>query len=100
MVKVGLLAKIVARPGKEEEVGALLTGALALAQQEPRTTVWFSFRLSKSEFGVFDAFGDDAGRQAHLEGAIAQALMAKAPELLAEPPRIDKIDVLAAKLSA
>jgi quinol monooxygenase YgiN len=99
MVKVGLLARIVAKPGKEEEVASFLAGALPLAQAEAATEVWFAIRLSKSEFGIFDAFPDDAGRKAHLNGPIAAALMAKAGELLAEPPRIDSVDILAAKLS-
>jgi quinol monooxygenase YgiN len=98
MVKLALLARIVAKPGKEAEVAALLESALPLAQAEDRTPVWFAFRLSDHEFGIFDAFADEAGRQAHLAGAIAAALMAKAPELLAEPPRIDRVDVIAAKL--
>ena len=98
-VKVSLLARLRARPGKEEEVAALLTGALPLAQAEPRTVEWFAFRLSKDEFGIYDTFADDAGRRAHLEGRIAAALMAKADELLAEPPRIEQADVLAAKLA-
>jgi hypothetical protein len=63
------------------------------------TIVWFALRLSKSEFGIFDAFPDDAGRKAHLNGPIAAALMAKAGELLAEPPKIEQVDVLAAKLA-
>jgi quinol monooxygenase YgiN len=99
IVNVGLLARIVARPGKESEVAALLTGALPLAQAEAATTVWFALRLSPSEFGIFDAFADDAGRQAHLAGRIAAALMGRADELLAEPPRIDGVDILAAKLT-
>ncbi len=99
MVKVGILARIVAKPGKEEEVASFLSGALPLAQAEAQTTVWFAIRLSKNEFGIFDAFPDDAGRKAHLNGQIAAALMAKAGELLAEPPRIDSVDVLAAKLA-
>jgi quinol monooxygenase YgiN len=99
MVKVALVARIVAKPGKEEEVAALLAGALPLAQAEPATTVWFAFRLSKSEFGIFDAFPDDAGRKAHLSGAIAAALMAKADELLASPPKIEPADLLASKLA-
>ncbi|HEY8077181.1 MAG TPA: antibiotic biosynthesis monooxygenase [Labilithrix sp.] len=99
MVKVGLLAKIVAKNGKEEEVASLLTGALSLAQAEAGTVVWFAIRLSKNEFGIFDAFADDSGRKAHLAGPIAAALMAKAGELLAEPPKIENVDVLAAKLS-
>src|SRR5262249_7821295 len=99
MVKVALLARLVAKPGKEEEVAAFLAGALPLAEKEASTIVWFALRLSKNEFGIFPAFPDDAGRKAHLNGPIAAALMAKAGELLAEPPRIDPVDLLAAKLS-
>jgi quinol monooxygenase YgiN len=98
MVKVGLLATLKAKPGKESEVGGFLESAVALANQEASTTAWFAIKLSPSTFGVFDVFPDDKGRQAHLSGPIAQALMAKAGELLAEPPRIEPIDVLAAKL--
>jgi quinol monooxygenase YgiN len=97
MVKVAGLVRIVAKPGKEEEVAAFLAGALPLAQAESTTIHWFAFRLSKTEFGVFDTFVDDTGRKAHLNGQIATALFAKAPELLAEPPKIDGVDLLAAK---
>lgn len=97
-VNVGLLARIVARPGKESEVAAFLAGALPLAEAEPATTVWFALRLGPREFAIFDAFADDDGRQAHLGGPIAAALMARAGELLAEPPQIERVDVLAAKL--
>jgi len=100
MVRTALLARLEAKPGKEAELQALLTGALALANAEARTTVWFAFKLGPTTFGIFDAFADDAGRNAHLDGPIAAALMAKAPELLALPPQIDKADVLAAKLAA
>jgi quinol monooxygenase YgiN len=72
--------------------------SLPLVQEEPATTAWFGIRLGPSTFGIFDAFLDEAGRQAHLTGKVAAALMAKAAELLAEPPTIEKIDVLAAKL--
>ena len=99
MVKVGLLVRLVAKAGKEEEVSTFLAGALPLAQAEAGTVVWFAIRLSKNEFGIFDAFPDDAGRKAHLNGSIAAALMAKAGELLAEPPKIEQVDILAAKLS-
>src|SRR5271155_5786108 len=75
MVKVALLARLVAKPGREEEVAAFLASALPLAQAERATVVWFAVRLSKSEFGIFDAFPNDAGRQAHLGGPIAAALM-------------------------
>ena len=99
IVNVGLLARIVAKPGKEDEVAAFLAGALPLAEAEPATTVWFAIRLGPQEFAIFDAFADDRGRQAHLRGSIAAALMARADELLAEPPRIDSVDILAAKLT-
>jgi quinol monooxygenase YgiN len=97
MIKVGLLARLVAKPGKEEEVAAFLSGALPLAQAEKETVVWYAIRLSRTEFGIFDAFAADSGRKAHLNGPIAAALMAKAQDLFAEPPRIDQVDVLAAK---
>lgn len=98
-VHKALLARLEAKPGKEAALKDLLTGAVALANQEGRTVVWFALQLGPSTFGVFDAFADEAGRQAHLEGAIAQALMANAPELLSQPPQIDPVDVLAAKLA-
>jgi quinol monooxygenase YgiN len=98
MVKVALYVRLEAKPGKEAEVEAFLRSGLALAEQEPATTAWFAIRMGKSTFGIFDAFADEAGRQAHLAGRIAAALMAKAPELLAQPPNIEKIEVLAAKL--
>jgi quinol monooxygenase YgiN len=99
MVKVSLLVRLVAKPGKEEEVAAFLASALPLAQSEPATIVWFALRFSRNEFGIFDAFPDEAGRKAHLDGPIAAALMAKAGELLASPPVIERVDLLAAKLS-
>src|SRR5262249_28459626 len=98
-VKVGLLATLVAKPGKEEEVAALLSSGLELANQEARTIVWFAFRVDARTFGIFDAFGGEEGRAAHLSGPIASALMAKAPELLAETPKIERVDLLAAKLT-
>ena len=99
MVKVSLVARLVAKPGKEEEVASFLAGALPLAQSEAQTVVWFAFRVSRSEFGIFDAFADDTGRKAHLNGPIAKALLAKASELLAEPPKIEEATLLAAKLA-
>ena len=97
-VHKALLARFEAKPGKEAAVQELLTKAVALANQEPSTTVWFALRLGPSTFGVFDAFADESGRQAHLNGPIAQALMTNAPELLKQAPQIDPVDVLAAKL--
>ena len=98
MVHVALLARLEAKPGKENEVADLLKSALPLANAEPATTVWFALKLGPSTFGIFDAFPDEAGRKAHLAGQIAAALMAKAPELLAQPPTIEHVEVLAAKL--
>ena len=97
MINVGLLARIVAKPGKEEEVAAFLKSALPLAQAEAATTVWYAIRISAREFGIFDAFSDDSGRKAHLSGPIAKALMANAEALLSEPPRIENVDILASK---
>src|SRR5690348_17430082 len=100
MVKVALLVRLQAKPGKEDVVASFLEGALTLANQEATTPVWFALRLGQSTFGIFDAFADEAGRSAHLAGPIAAALMANAPDLLAEPPQIERVDVLGAKLPA
>lgn len=98
MVHVALLARLEAKPGREAEVADLLRSALPLANAETTTTVWFALKLGPTTFGIFDAFPDEAGRQAHLAGQIAAALMAKAPDLLAKPPTIEPCEVLAAKL--
>jgi quinol monooxygenase YgiN len=100
MTKYAIVARLVAKAGKEEEVAAFLASALPLAQAEPATIVWFALRFSKSEFGIFDAFPDEAGRKAHLDGPIAAALMAKAADLLASPPKLEMVDLLASKLGA
>ena len=99
MVRVALLVRLQAKPGKEAEVARFLESGLALANQEAMTPIWFALQLGPATFGIFDAFTDDAGRKAHLAGQIAAALMAKAPELLAEAPKIEQVDVLAAKIS-
>jgi quinol monooxygenase YgiN len=98
MVRVALWVVLQAKPGKEAALDEFLRSALPLAQQETETTAWFALRIGKSSFAIFDAFPSDAGRQAHLKGPIAAALMAKASELLAQPPSIEQVDVLAAKL--
>ncbi len=97
-VSTALFVRLEAKPGKEAEVAEFLKGGLPLAEAEPATIAWFGVRLGPSTFAIFDAFPDEAGRQAHLNGKIAAALMAKAKDLLAEPPSIQKADVLAAKL--
>lgn len=98
MVKVALFVRLEAKPGKESEVEAFLKSGLPLVEEEPATTAWFGIRLGPSTFGIFDAFPDESGRDAHLSGRVAAALMANASELLAQPPSIEKADVLASKL--
>jgi quinol monooxygenase YgiN len=98
MLKFALFAHLEAKKGKEKEVEKFLATGLALANQETTTPLWIALRLGPTTFGVFDAFGDDEGRQKHLKGPIAQALMAKAPELFAKAPVIEAADVLGAKL--
>ncbi|MGA2539798.1 MAG: antibiotic biosynthesis monooxygenase [Terracidiphilus sp.] len=98
MVTVGLWVMLEAKPGKEAEVAQFLKSAAPLAEAEPETSAWFALQIGPSTFGIFDVFPDDKGRQAHLTGPIAKALMAKAGELLAKAPSIEKIDVLASKL--
>ncbi|HEY6765138.1 MAG TPA: hypothetical protein VI386_10220, partial [Candidatus Sulfotelmatobacter sp.] len=97
-LRVALLARIEAKPGKEKEVETFLRGALSLVEQEPETPVWFGIRMGPTTFGIFDAFGDEAGRQAHLEGRVAAALMSSASDLLATAPTIEKVEILASKM--
>jgi quinol monooxygenase YgiN len=98
MVKVALFVRLEAKAGKESEVESFLKNGLPLVMEEPATIAWFGIRLGPTTFGIFDAFPDDAGRQAHLSGKVAAALMAKAGDLFSEPPAIEEVDVLAAKL--
>lgn len=98
MVSVALIVRLEAKPGKEAEVEEFLRGGLTIVQGEPATTAWFAVRFGPTTFAIFDAFPDEKGRQAHLSGQVAAALMEKAPDLLAVPPSIEKVDVLAAKL--
>lgn len=97
-VTVGLIAHLVAKPGKEEVVADFLKRSLAHAQAESFTPVWFSFRAGPSLFYIVDAFPDATGPKLHLQGAIAAELIANAGEWLAEPPRIENLEVLGAKL--
>jgi quinol monooxygenase YgiN len=100
MLKLALFVRLEAKPGKEQEVIEFLNTGLALANQEATTPMWFALRLGPSTFGVFDAFTNEAGRQNHLNGPIAKALMAHAPDLLTVPPSIERVEVLGAKLPA
>lgn len=97
MEKFALLARVEAKPGKENEVLAFLKSALPLAQAEPDTVRWYALLLGPSTFGIFDTFETEAGREAHLSGRIAEALLANASELLSTPPIIEKVELLAIK---
>ena len=99
MVTLGLFVRLEAKPGKEAQVAAFLMQGLQLANQEATTPLWFALRLAPATFAIFDAFDDESGRQAHLNGPIAQALMANAADLLATPPSIERAEVLGAKIA-
>ena len=95
--KLGILARLEAKPGKEETLAQFLASALPLAQAEAGTNSWFALKLGPRTFGIFDTFANEDGRQAHLKGEIAKALFAKADELLSQPPSIEMAEILAAK---
>ncbi len=97
MVKYALLARVEAKPGKEAQVEKFLTSALPLAQEEKGTISWYALKIGPSTFGIFDTFNDEEGREAHLSGKIAAALMEHAGELLSSPPQIEKVDLIAIK---
>jgi quinol monooxygenase YgiN len=98
MARYALYVPLEAKPGKAQAVADFLHGAAPLVEAEPGTVAWFALQTSPTSFAIFDAFPDEAGRDAHLNGKVAAALMAKADELFAQPPQIRKIDVIAAKL--
>jgi quinol monooxygenase YgiN len=98
MDTVGLLVTLEAKSGKQDELASFLAGALPLVQEEPQTTAWFAVRLGPARFAIFDIFPDDAGRDAHLSGQVAAALMEHAPDLLAHAPDIQNLDIVAEKL--
>lgn len=97
MVSKALWVSLEAKPGKEAEVEAFLNGGLELVQEEPDTRTWYAVKMGPSSYGIFDTFADEPGRDAHLSGKVAQALMEQAPNLFAQQPEIHKIDVLASK---
>ncbi len=99
MVTVGLLVRLEAKPDKVADVERFLEGGLDIVNEEPDTIAWFALKMGPRSYGIFDVFPSDEGRQAHLEGRVAEALMAQASDLFSEPPDIGQIDVLAAKLA-
>jgi quinol monooxygenase YgiN len=98
MVKYAIVARVEAKPGKEDAVEQFLKSALSLAEDEIDTISWYALKIGPSTFGIFDTFNDEAGREAHLNGKIAAALMQHADELLAKPPVIEKVELLAVKV--
>jgi len=97
-VRSALMVRLEAKPGQEAAVAEFLEGGLPIVEQEPATITWYALKIGPSTFGIFDSFPDDAGRQAHLAGRVAAALMAKASELFSRPPVIEPVEILAAKL--
>src|SRR3954469_25367353 len=97
MAQLALYAHMKARPGKEQDVEAFLKSALPMARGEKGTLTWYAFEEDSGSYGIFDTFDTEQARQAHLDGPIAKALMSKATELLAAPPQIHKIKLLADK---
>ena len=97
--KLALLVTLQAKPGKEKEVAEFLKSALPLVEAERETNAWFALQLGPSTFGIFDTFAAESGRDAHLSGKVAAALMQKAPELFAAAPKIQKVDILTLKPS-
>ena len=98
MAKIAIWAELEAKPGKEQAVADFLKSAQALAEKEQGTITWYAVKLGGANFGIFDTFADEKGRDAHLNGEIARALFAKAQELLVREPKVHKIDILAAKI--
>lgn len=97
MVSFAILATLQAKPEKVTELSDMLKGAVELAQAEGQTISWYALQMGETTFGIFDTFEDEAGRQAHLNGQIAAALMEHADELLSEPPKIEQVKILASK---
>lgn len=100
MVKVGIWVQLQAKEGKEDEVEEFLRSGEALVDDEPGTTAWFALKIGSGKYGIFDAFADDEGRDAHMNGEVAKALMAKAEDLFEAAPEIDRPEILASKLPA
>ena len=97
MAKYSLYVPLKAKPGKEAEVEAFLKQGAEMAKKEKGTIAWFALKEDDGRYAIFDTFDEEAERDAHLNGEIAKALMAKADQLLAEPPQIHKIAIIANK---
>ena len=98
MTQHALYVQLEAKPGKEEEVATFLASARSMVDEEPGTTAWFAIKMGPRMFGIFDAFNNERGRDAHLQGKVAKQLMAKAPQLFVHEPEIQRVDIIADKL--
>ena len=98
MTQHALYVQLEAKPGKEEEVAAFLASARSMVDEEPGTTAWFAIQMGPRMFGIFDAFNNERGRDAHLQGKVAKQFLAKAPQLFVHEPEIQRVDVIADKL--
>ena len=98
MPKLAIWAQLKAKPGKESEVESFLKSAQSLVEKEPKTVTWYVIKMDPGNYGIFDTFEDEAGRQAHMSGEVAKALFARAEELFVKPPEIQQINLLAAKV--
>jgi quinol monooxygenase YgiN len=98
LANLGVFVRLEAKPGKEDEVVQFLQSAFPLVKDEPATVAWFAMQFGPSSFGIFDAFPDEAGREEHLTGKVAAALMAQAPDLFTAPPKIEKVDIITSKV--
>lgn len=101
MTKFALYVPIEAKPGKEQEVADFLRSAIPLVDAEPGTITWYAVQEGPSSFAIFDTFNDEDGRDAHLNGEVAAALMAKAEagDMFTKPPQIHKLSILGDKRS-
>jgi quinol monooxygenase YgiN len=98
MTQHALYVQLEAKPGKEQEVANFLSSARTMVSDEPETTAWFAIRMGPRMFGIFDAFANERGRDAHLQGKLAKQITSKAPELFAKTPEMQRVEVLADKL--
>jgi quinol monooxygenase YgiN len=97
MAKYALYVPLKPKPGKEAELEEFLKQGAEMSKKEQGTVDWFALKEDEGRYAIFDTFDDEAGREAHLNGEIAKALMAKADELLSEPPQIHRISIVANK---
>ena len=98
MTQHALYVQLEAKPGMEHEVASFLSNARSMVDDEPETMAWFAIRMGNSTFGIFDAFANEHGREAHLQGKLAKQLMSRASQLFVKQPEIRRVDVLADKL--